>query len=245
MDADTRKELAAINRTVDFNNGLPAIDDASYNGVMLELQQAAVRADAIALQEEQGTIAERGAQARRKSLRGTIRKQVRHVLRVARLVEVTTPGIEGQFVFHNGRAANTKFLVGAQAVNAAAVSAKEQLLAAGMGDTFLDGFGSTLAQFDVETQAANDGRKTHVGSNAVLKATAAHCVALMKVLDGLNQVRFANDPQQLAAWNSASYVGATRRGSVAVEPEPAPVPSPQPVVVPPGPGPVSGQEVTG
>jgi hypothetical protein len=53
------------------------------------------------------------------------------------------------------------------------------------------------------------GRLAHVGASAELVTIAEEVVQVVKVMNGLIRIRFANQEEQLAAWESASSVVAT------------------------------------
>jgi len=50
------------------------------------------------------------------------------------------------------------------------------------------------------------GRQTHVGASAELRALADEIVQIVRVMDGLVRHRFRNNPEALAAWESASNI---------------------------------------
>jgi hypothetical protein len=59
----------------------------------------------------------------------------------------------------------------------------------------------------VEQGAA--GRLGHVGASAELVTVANDIVQVVKVMNGMVRIKFANQPYALAAWESASSVFAT------------------------------------
>jgi hypothetical protein len=75
-----------------------------------------------------------------------------------------------------------------------------------------------LDQFETAVEQGAAGRLAHVGANAELATIADEIVQVVKVMNGLVRIRFANQPELLAAWESASNVfGPPRPGT-----EPAP-----------------------
>jgi len=56
------------------------------------------------------------------------------------------------------------------------------------------------------SEAANAGRRDHVGARADLTAVADEIMEVVRLLDGLNRARFASTPDLLAAWDSARNV---------------------------------------
>jgi hypothetical protein len=81
----------------------------------------------------------------------------------------------------------------------------------------LDEFVQTLDQFDAAVALGNDGRTAHVGATRALRAVATEIVRTVRVMDGRNRQRFADQEQLLGSWISASTVlGSPRPGA---EPE--------------------------
>jgi hypothetical protein len=69
-------------------------------------------------------------------------------------------------------------------------------------------------------ERGTDGRRAHVGAQAELDAIADEVVQVVRLMDGLNRFRFANDPESLAAWDSASNTfGPPRSGGKAAPSE--------------------------
>ena len=55
------------------------------------------------------------------------------------------------------------------------------------------------------------GRLAHVGASAELITVSDDIVQVVKVMNGMVQLRYANQPEVLAAWESASSVFAAPR----------------------------------
>ena len=80
----------------------------------------------------------------------------------------------------------------------------------------LDSLNEGLGQFDQAVAQGAEGRRIHVGATVELDVVAGDAVELVKIIDGVNRVRFAGDPDLLAAWKSASNViGPARTGGQA------------------------------
>lgn len=93
-----------------------------------------------------------------------------------------------------------------------------------MGRAVLANLVRMLDQFDAAVERGAAGRQTHVGASTELAATELAAVAdevvkIVNLMDGLNRFRFGNDPERLAAWESASNVqAAPRNGAGAGKP---------------------------
>jgi hypothetical protein len=160
-------------------------------------------------------------------------------VRVARLAAKDQPAIAGNFVLPDPGGPNKAFITAAKAMLATALEEQATLVGLGLGETFLADLTAAVAAYDGANAVAHTNHLDHVGAGADLHAVANECVKQAGIMDGLNRSRFANNPEMLAAWISASRVeGPFRfRGAAAVaEPEPVPVVSPPPIpnpVVPP------------
>jgi hypothetical protein len=70
-----------------------------------------------------------------------------------------------------------------------------------------------LDQFDAAVALGNDGKTAHVGATRELRAVATEIVRTVRVMDGRNRQRFADQGQLLGWWISASTVLGTPRPS--------------------------------
>lgn len=214
-------------RALDFAQAHPATD-ASYTSLVAQLQDAVSRGEALAALQSDGRIGERAAVAQRETLRRTMERiQLRHLVGVAERAVKDHPELVGLFVHPAPGGPNRVFITAAKAMVAAATPHRDLFVSLGLGDTFLDELTQALAQFDGATEAAHAGRRDHVGARAELVAVADECVQMLALLDGFYLIRFRNDAQSLAAWESSNnLVGPFRPGQPAPEPAPAPVSPP-------------------
>jgi hypothetical protein len=84
-------------------------------------------------------------------------------------------------------------------------------------DSVLVSLTESLGQFDQALGRGAEGRRIHIAAAVELDVVAGDAVQIVRVMDGHNRVRFAGDPDQLAAWRSASNViGPARSGGQAV-----------------------------
>ena len=51
-----------------------------------------------------------------------------------------------------------------------------------------------------------EGRRIHIAARVELDVVSGEAVQIVRVMDSLNRVRFAGDPDLLAAWKSSSNV---------------------------------------
>jgi hypothetical protein len=75
----------------------------------------------------------------------------------------------------------------------------------------------TVDEFDqVVVEEGTDAARAHMGASAELDAVAPELAQVVRLMDGLNHYRFADDAESLAGWESASnVVGPPRSGGQA------------------------------
>ncbi len=66
--------------------------------------------------------------------------------------------------------------------------------------------GWSPARYHSSVAQGAEGRRIHVGAAVELDVVGGEAVEIVRVIDGLNRVRFAGDPDLMAAWRSASNV---------------------------------------
>lgn len=223
MKATSRRKLEMGNRALKFSRVHP---DASpgYTATMTRFEERLARADHLATQQREGIIEVRAATARKHELRRTMKRaHLNHLTYVAEVAAREVPELAQKFVALREGTPYLAFRTAARSMAAEAEARKELLVKHGLTDTILSGFAEALDQFDKAMEQSTEGRRAHVGASAELEAVADEIVQVVKVLDGLNRFRFANDAESLAAWESASNVFPTPRPTA---PEPAPAKTP-------------------
>ena len=88
----------------------------------------------------------------------------------------------------------------------------------GLSEDVLSDLKVNLDQFQVAVEQDAAGRLVHVGASAELITVSEELVQVVKVMNGLVHIRFANQPEVLAAWESASNVF----GPIRTESKPVP-----------------------
>lgn len=193
-------------RVRDFNRAHPS-DDPTLIKVVAALEDRLARADALAIQQRDGTLEQHGSIVRRQELRLLMRSELLpQLVRAGERAVDQRPELAGFFRMPEPNCPNKVFLTAAQAMYARALEVKDLLAELGMSAAMLDDLGRSVAEFETVTVAAHEGRRDHVGASADLKTVADEIVGLVALLDGLNRYRFRNDAELLAAWQSAAEV---------------------------------------
>jgi len=205
MKARVRRILAMAVRARNFNRANPSTD-ASYMVVAARLEELIPRADALAVQERAGRLEERGATARREQLRREISELLRHLGRVAEVAVKERPELAKQLELPSATGPYKDFITGAKAILAKATEERELLVRKGLGEKLLEELGQLVTQFEATTDSVHSGRRAHVGARADLGTVTDEIIEQVNLLDGLNRQRFRDDPERLAAWESARNI---------------------------------------
>jgi hypothetical protein len=215
MDRMVRRKLTMMGRAFDFVRAHPSTD-ASWAALATRTEELLTRADALTVQERTGGVGERAAATRRRELRAQMQELLRHRVRVAEAASASNPVLVGEFEMPTIRGPHRIFVANAQAMLAAALPQRELFITFGLGDTLLAELEAATLAIETATVEFNAGRREHVGARAELKAIADSCMETAGRLDGLVRVRFRNDAEQLAAWESARNVDGSFTGRRAV-----------------------------
>jgi len=206
--AKTRKKLEMGKSVLEFSRRHPD-PSPGYAAVVGLLQERLTRADQLARQQFDGRSEVHAATARKRELRRLMKRaHLDHLSKVAELAAVEDPEVLQKLRFPSGASTYLGFQTAAEAMVAEAESRKELLMKHGLSEEVLSDLKVTLDQFGAAVQQSSAGRLAHVGASAELVTIAEEVVQLVQVMNGLVRIRFANQEELLAAWQSASSVGA-------------------------------------
>jgi hypothetical protein len=199
------------------------------------LQERLSRARQLAQQQLDGSAEMRVATGRKRDLRRLMtRAHLDHLARVAEVASEEEPELLQKFVFPPDATTYLAFRAAASGMAAEAEARKELLVKHGYSEEALTGLKTALDQFETALEQGAAGRLSRVAATAELVTVAEEIVQVVKVMNGLILLRFVNQPEVLAAWESATNVVTISR------PEDKPVSGETPG---PGLGPVGGGEV--
>ena len=213
MTARVRRILEMAKKAMGFGKAHPD-PSAGFTAAQNALETGVDRADALATQQRTGTIIEGAANGRKNRYREKVLPPVlNHLIRVAVVASSEVPELARTFQMPD----DESYAAFRTAIGAMAASARvhlDLLVRHGLVESLLTSLEQTIVQLDQATAEADEGRRAHVGASADLEVVAQDLVKLVKVMDGLNRFRFAEDAERLAAWASASNV-VTRSRAVA------------------------------
>jgi hypothetical protein len=218
MLAKSRRKLDMGSRVLEFAKQHPDSSPA-FGAAVARLQERLTRADQLAHQQLDGLSAVHAATARKLELRRLMKRtHLRHLSTVAEVASVDEPELAQKFEFPRNTFTIRGFHTAASGMAAEAENRKDLLIKHGLAEEVLTGLQVALDQFETAVEQGAAGRLQHVGATAELDRVAEEVVQIVNVMSGLIHVRFGNQPELLAAWESASNVVAAPKTQEANHP---------------------------
>ena len=206
MRGEIRRKIEMSTGALEFCRAHPS-DDGSYATMLARLAERVARADALAVLERAGRIAERSGTSRREELRRDMHSQLlRHLVRVGEAAAKDRPELLGKFRLRMPNATHKAFLVSAKAMLADGIANKELFVSLGLSATMLDELANAVREFEEVSGSSRAGRTSHVGARADFETIAAELLEAVELLNTFNRRRFRNDSELAAAWESARNV---------------------------------------
>ena len=211
MRAKSRRKIEMGQRVLEFMRQHPD-QSAGLVAATARLQDRLARAAQLARQQLDGRAETRVATGRKRDLRRLImRAHLDHLASVAELASEEEPELLQKFVFPPDATTYLAFRAAASGMAAEAEARKELLIKHGYSEEALTALKTALDQFETALEQGAAGRLSRVAATAELVTVAEEIVQVVKVMNGLVLLRFTNEPEVLAAWESASNVVATPR----------------------------------
>lgn len=228
MNTQVRYKLEMAARVRSFSRTHPSTQP-EYAKVLGKLEERLTRAETVAERQVNGAVAARAARAKREELRKVVHSQLlRYLVAVGGVAAQGRAELAAQFRLPVGGGSTKIFLTAVRGLVTRAEEQKSLLLEEGMGATLLDDIRTQLGEMESAWEAARVGKTDHIGARADLELIVAEIMGLVKVLDGMNRIRFGGDSEQMAAWTAVRHLPVSRRGGE--------VPVPGTGVAPPGSG---------
>ena len=211
MNAESRRKIEMGKRALEFSLAHPDTDPGATIAAT-RLEQLVARAEDTATAQRDGIIRQRAGSARKRELRRSMLEvPITHLAEVGRAAAREEHELGKTFTFKPGATTFLAFRTAARGMAAAAQTHREVLAKHGLSQSVLDEFVQMLDQYDAAIALGNDGRTAHVGATRELRAVAPEIARTVRVMDGRNRQRFADDAQLLGSWIGASTVLGTRR----------------------------------
>jgi hypothetical protein len=206
MNADSRRKIEMGTRALEFSRAHPDTEPGTSTAAA-RLEQLVARAEDTARAQRNGLIHVRAASARKEELRrAMLAVPIAHLAEVGRAAAREEHELGKTFRFKPGASTFLAFRTAARGMAAAAETHREVLLKHGLSQSVLEEFVQMLDQFDEAVALGNEGRTAHVGATRELRSVSSEIVRTVRVMDGRNRQRFAEEGQLLGSWISASTV---------------------------------------
>jgi hypothetical protein len=174
---------------------------------LAKLEELLERANVLAEQQQLGVAVARQASQHRQEVRRALQKQILRYLRVVGHVAAKeNEDLAGAFPLPPSNATHEALLTAARATLENAAAQKDVLVKLGMSPKVLDDLATAVGEYEQTLEASRAGRREHVGASADLPAVIAAISEQVKLLDGVVQYQFGDDPELLGAWHSARNV---------------------------------------
>ena len=211
MNADSRKKIEMGTRALEFSRAHPDTE-AGTAIVATRLEQLVARAEDTATAQRNGLIQVRAASARKDEIRRwMLDVPIAHLAEVGRAAAREEHELGKTFRFKPGASTFLAFGTAARGMASSAQTHREVLAKYGLSQSVLDEFVQMLDQFDATVALGIEGKTAHVGATQELRAVASEIQRTVRIMDGRNRQRFAQDEQLLASWINASTVLGTPR----------------------------------
>src|ERR687896_623458 len=210
MNAHSRRRVEMGTRALEFSRAHPDSEPGTA-AVVARLEQLVTRANGTAAAQRDGIIQVRAARSRKEELRRAMLVSIAHLAEVGRAAAREEHELGNAFRFRPDASTYFAFRTAARGMASAAQEHREVLAKYGLSQPVLDEFVGMLDQFDEAAALGNDGRAAHVGATRELRGLSTEIFRTVRVMDGRNRQRFAEDGRLLGSWISASTVFRTPR----------------------------------
>lgn len=216
MNTQVRLKVEMAARVRSFSRTHPSTLP-EYAKVLGELEERLSRAETVAERQVNGTVAARAARVKRQELRRSVHSTLlRYLVAVGGVAAKSRGELAEKFRLPNGTASYHVFLTAVRGLVTRAEEQKALLIEKGMSETLLDDIRSQVGEMESAWETARVGRTDHIGARVDLGVIAAELTGLVKVLDGMNRIRFGSVSEEFAAWSAAKHVPVRRGEEVPV-----------------------------
>jgi hypothetical protein len=217
MRTNTRLKLDMGQRAVEFCREHPD-DSPAYAAAVTKLEGLVGRATALAEQQRSGLIAAEASVVSKSEFRQEIRKDLESLRDIADAAALRQPEIPVRLQLPGKNVSEKVFLATSRVAVAEATANKELLVTYGMPETMLDSLTHALDQYEEAVTSKHRGITTHVGASADLAAVTDEIMEAVQHVDALNRLRFRDNAELLAAWESARNVAWPAKNGIAPGP---------------------------
>lgn len=158
------------------------------------------------MMQRDGLLASEQLVAAKERLRRDLNDETRDIAGVAAAARYATPGLDLRLQRPPTNVGEQRYLTAARQMVEAAAAHKELLLQHGLADGALERVTALVDRFEALRAEQAGHRASHVGATAALRDRGAAMMRILRHLHTLERRRFRDDPERLAAWESARNI---------------------------------------
>lgn len=205
MDSIIQNKLDRAIRVRDHSLANPATA-TGFGDLVKALTEGVARLEILATQEQAGYLASTAATATKIEEHDGIRAELGLVASIARGAGGEKPELPQRFRLPRKGINHPTFLATTRALLEQAMGYKEIFVRDGMPATFIEDLTARLARYEAAHAAQDSATALHVAARVEIRELLRQISLMVKRLDGINRVRFRNNPEQLAVWARAKYL---------------------------------------
>jgi hypothetical protein len=229
MNRRTEARLTMLKRALEFSEAHPS-DSPGYATALNQMRAQITSATQLAEEQRRGTAQVRTATVEKERLRRALRRShLRHIAEVALGAAVEDPELAQEFDLPRTPTRGLAFRAAARTMVELAEQKKELLGKYGLVDEVLQKARKDIDALDGWAEHGAEGRRIHIGASAASRVALNEGGRMMRIMDGFNRGRFAEDPGLLSGWLAATNV----IGPPVAAPDEQPAHPITPVVPPP------------
>lgn len=216
MRGRVRRKLDAIQRVYALSR-LHGCDIAGYVEALDRLGERLAWAESLSVQQEEGDHQAQACCAVKDDLRRTIEREMAHLARIARALLPDDGQLRLRFTLLPKGINRQTFLAHVRAMLQQAAEHRAVFIRNGMPETFVEDLQALLDRYLDAVAQQSLSAADRVGAVAELPEVAKEMMQLVRRLDAINQLRWQDNAELLAAWRSARKMGWPRARSAAAE----------------------------
>jgi hypothetical protein len=228
MDDRDLRSYEMVTRVRDFGTEEAAAFPATTLGgeLFAQVSAAATELAAHVARRISGSSDARQGTASKAVAREALRAALEMIRRTVRAMSVTMPGLDAKFRIPRNMT-DQELLSTAQAFALDAAPLKADLIRYALPANFLVDLDGHIDAFASAINIQHTGRGRQVSATAGIDDALARALSAVRQLDAIVRNTFHDDPQRLAAWESARHVQRTARTKQSKQTPPAAAPPSQ------------------
>jgi hypothetical protein len=219
VDSIIQNKLDRAIRVRDHSLAYPATV-TGFGDLVKALTEGVARLELLATQEQSGYLAATAATATKTEEHDGIRGELGLMAGIARGASGEKPELPQRFRLPRANINHPTFLATTRAILEQAMGYKEIFVRDGMPASFIEDLTARVARYEAAHAAQDSATALHVAARVELREVLRQITLIVKRLDGINRVRFRNNPEQLAVWARAKYLNWPAPSATASKPAP-------------------------